>query len=124
MLRLSADPLQVLALIRQPLDSIKALKNTTNVTDIAKELYISTKILADINPSLGGAQKAAEEIVDGLFSLFEVLFDISSKALHTKTKGQARMYTMTPDYCDAEFTLTLALNTTNYLINRIKTSCI
>jgi hypothetical protein len=111
-------------LIRRPLDSIKALKkNTAIVTDSANELYIRTKILADISPSTGGAEQAAKEIVNGLFSLFEVLFDISSKDLHTKIKNQAHTYEMTPDYLDAEFLLTLALSITNYLIKRIKFSC-
>jgi hypothetical protein len=122
--RISGDPLEVLALIRQQLDSIKGLKNKPIVMDIARELYISTKIFVDLGTSVGGADKAAKEIVDQLFTIFEVLFDFSSKAAHTKTKNQSQMYKMTPHYDDAEFSLTLALSLTNYLINRIRFSCL
>jgi hypothetical protein len=123
-LRHSGDPLEVLALIRQPLDSIKALRNKPIIDDIAMELYVSTEIFVDLGTSVGGADQAAKEIVEILFTIFDVLFDISSKAAHTKTKNQSQMFKMTPQYYDAEFSLTLALNITNYLINRIRFSCL
>ena len=63
-LRHSGDPLEVLALIRQPLDSIKVLRNKPIIDDIAKELYVSTKIFVDLGTSVGGADKAAKEIAD------------------------------------------------------------
>src|SRR5581483_1519932 len=123
-LRLSGNALEVLALIRQPLDSIKDLKNkATLITDISKELYVTKKVLEDISPSAPGAQAAAEEVVIHLFQIFDILFDFSSKAFHTKIRGSPQKYKMSPDYSDAEFSLTLALTITNYLINRIRISC-
>ena len=119
----SSDYLQVLTLIRQPLDGMILLKNkSTLITNLAKELYIDKKVFEDVAPSTGGAQKAAEEIVNKLFTIFDVLFDISSKALHTKTKYSPQGFRMAPDYCEAEFSLTLALNITNYLLHRMKLS--
>jgi hypothetical protein len=120
-LRLSEDPLQTLVMIRQPLDSIKALKK--NARNIANDLYITTKIVENLNPSTPGAELAAEQLVNDLFQIFEVLFDFSSKAFHTKNKSSNQTYKMTPRNVDAEFSLTLALTITNYLIHRIKVSC-
>jgi hypothetical protein len=129
-LRLSGDILEVLVLIRQPLDGIKELKNNpTWIKDIARQLYVNTNILTDLNPSAqGGGETAAKEIVFQLFSVFNILFEFSSKAFHTKIKYQQQsqpqvLFKMNPDYHDAEFSLTLALTTTNYLISRIQRSC-
>ena len=118
-LRLSGDALQVLTLIRQPLDGLRLLKhNAALVTDISKDLYVTSKILVNPNTS-GGAEKARHR----LFNLFETLFEFSSKAIHTKTRPPIQLFKMNPDYFDAEFSLTLALDITNYLIKRIKQSC-
>jgi hypothetical protein len=132
-LRLSGNTLEALILIRQPLDVIKDLKNNSNwISDIAKELYVDTNILTDLNPSSsptssGGGQMAATQIIQKLVIIFDILFEFSSKAFHTKTKfqksSQPVTFKMNPEYCDAEFSLTLALNTTNYLIESIKRSC-
>ena len=86
-LRLSKDYMQVLALIRQPLDGIKSLKNDTAFkTGLAKELYSDKNVFVDLYTLSGGAQKAPLEVVDHLFSIFDVPFDISSKALNTKNR--------------------------------------
>jgi hypothetical protein len=123
-LRLSNDYLQVLTLIRPPLDNIMSLKNKGQfISDLSRELYVDKEVFKDIAPSTTGAQIAAHDIVKGLFSIFDVLFNISSKALHTKTKyPPTQGFQMNPGYCEAEFSLTLALNTTNYLLERIKLS--
>ena len=126
-LRFSNDYLEVLALIRQPLDRIKELKNNTLLLDdLANDLYVTTNVFADFSPATGGAQIAAREVVDKLFTIVDILFDVSSKALHTKTRSHYQTpqpeYLMKPEYCDAEFSLTLALNLTNYLLERIRLS--
>jgi hypothetical protein len=123
-LRLSMDPLQVLTLIRQPLDGLRLLKqNDKLVSDISKELYVAPKILVNIN-STDGAETAAIELTNALFNLFDTLFEFSSKAMHTKTKKPpVQLFKMNPDYFDAEFSLSLALDITNYLIERIRLSC-
>lgn len=115
-LRVSGDGLEVLALIRQPLDSLKALKNNQNlISDISKDLYVTMKIFEDLIPSTPGAQVAAEGVVKQLFLILD--------AAHTKIRGLPQTYKMSPDYSDAEFSLTLALTITNYLIIRIRVSC-
>jgi hypothetical protein len=126
-LRFSTDYVEVLALIRQPLDRIRGLKNNALLMDdLASDLYVTKKVFADFPPKTGGAQIAAREVVDELFTIFDVLFGLSSKALHTKTRSRYQTpppeYLMNPEYCDAEFSLTLALNITNYLLDRIKHS--
>lgn len=126
-LRFSNDYLEVLALIRQPLDRIRELKkNSLLMDDLANDLYVTTKVFADFPPATGGAQIAAREVVDKLFTIFDVLFDVSSKALHTKTRSRYQTpppeYLMKPEYFDAEFSLTLALNLTDYLLERIRLS--
>jgi hypothetical protein len=132
-LRISDNALEALILIRQPLDVIKDLKNDSKwISDIANELYVDTNILTDFNPSSnttssGGGQTAAIQMIEKLVIIFDILFEFSSKAFHTKTKyhksSQPILFKMNPEYCDAEFSLTLALNITNYLIDAIKRSC-
>ena len=97
--------------------------DTTFKTNLANELYIVKKIFEDLSPSTGGAMIAAQEVVNQLFTIFDVLFDISSKALHTKTRYPPPLeFRMNPGYCEAEFSLTLALSITNYLLDRIRLS--
>jgi hypothetical protein len=122
-LRISNDYRQVMTAIRLPLDGIRALRNNTQlISDLADELYISKGVFKDLYGS-GGAKTAAEQVVNQLFKLFDILFDITSKALHSKTKyPPAQQFLMFPDYCEAEFSLSLALSTTNYILDRIKLS--
>jgi hypothetical protein len=122
-LRLTNNYVEVMSLIRTPLDGLKILKNKSNLLDdLAKEMYVDKGVVVDLHTT-GGAQIAAREIVDQLFGIFDVLFDISSKALHSKTKYQpTRHFQMIPGHCEAEFLHTLALNITNYLLDRIKIS--
>jgi hypothetical protein len=126
-LRHSGDALEVLAYIRQPLDSIKDLTNLTNnptlIKDISNDLYVTTQIFTDLPSSPPGAQQAAEEVTTQLFKIFNVLFEFSSKAAHTQNRRSSQTFKINPEYIDAEFSLTLALTITNYLINRIKASC-
>jgi hypothetical protein len=120
---------QVLTLIRPPLDGIRDFRdnNPTLIEDMSKELYVDTSIITDLSQQSAGAKDAAKEIVQNLFRIFDILHDISSKSIHTKTKKRknqpALLYEMNPDNHDAEFSLTLALTITNYLIDRIKHSC-
>ena len=122
-LRLSYDYSQVMTEVRLPLDGIRLLiSNSQLITDLANELYVSKGVFTDLHVS-GGAKKAAEEMVKTLFMLFDILFDISSKALHSKTRyPPPQQFLMHPGYCEAEFSLTLALSTTNYILDRIKLS--
>jgi hypothetical protein len=124
-LRLSKDYKQAMTAVRLPLDGIRALRNNSQlISDLADELYISKGVFKDLHGS-GGAKTAAEEVVNQLFRLFDILFEITSKALHSKTKyPSSQQFLMHPDYCEAEFSLTLALNTTNYILDRIKLSLI
>jgi hypothetical protein len=126
-LRFSNEYSEVSALIREPLDRIRVLKNNDQLMNgLAEELYVTTKVFTDFSPATGGAQIAAREVLDKLFMIVDVLFDVSSKALHTKTRSRYQTappeYLMNPEYSDAEFSLTMALNLTNYLLERIRLS--
>lgn len=117
----AADFRSVMSEIRTPLDSIL---NFQSKSDLAKELFIDTGIIRDVDP--GAALEASEEIIEDIWESFRNLHDIDSKPLHTTTKTRKNKlsFTMSPEKADAEYVLTEALAKAKYLNTRIEAALV
>ena len=120
----SDDFRAVMAHIRTPIDSILKFQNKK---DLAKELYVDTGILQDVDPN--AAIEAAQEIVEDTWVIFQKLHDIVSKGLHTTTKQTKTRkgnlsFQMKPVRANVEHVLISALAASNMLVNLIELSII
>ncbi|MEW5840982.1 MAG: hypothetical protein AB1753_08260 [Thermoproteota archaeon] len=119
----TADDLRaVLAHIRTPLDSILTFQNKK---DLAKELYVDTGIIQDVDPN--GATEAAQEIIEDIWVIFQKLHDIVSKGIHTttkqtKTRKSNLSFQMKPVRANVEYALISALAASNTLVKLIELS--
>lgn len=110
---------------RQVMEQVKTSTNTIfqhiyqNKANLAKELFIDTGVIRDINQ--GGANIAAEDVCEKLGNILEGIYLISSKPAHTMPQtGQTQAgFNFNPDRSDAEFVLTMGLTSAKYLLNKI-----
>jgi hypothetical protein len=107
------------------MEQVKTSTNTIfqhiyqNKANLAKELFIDTGVIRDINQ--GGANIAAEDVCEKLGNILEGIYLISSKPAHTMPQtGQTQAgFNFNPDRSDAEFVLIMGLTSAKYLLNKI-----
>lgn len=108
--------------IRISLDSLKSLRNDQNVFDALVDL-IETKGTITPFPADAVNQtprlRASIDIINSLFDTFNMIFDFSSKALHTTSKGGQNNFEMKSDLEDIEYILTVSYSITEYLRSKL-----
>lgn len=106
--------------IKSALDSIRKYSNKKQ---LGKTILIDNGIIGNIDT--GGADIAAEEIMDDLFSIMDKIYQIVSKPGHTQTRKSQQnpkplKFTVAPDKEETLFCLTVSLAALKYLLERLK----
>jgi hypothetical protein len=108
-----SDYKAVIGDIKTSLDSIKNLQiSPTN----AREFLVDSKTFIDID--VGGAEKAALDVIGRLKGIMDHIYQISSKAAHVQ-KANIK-FEMNPDREDALFLFEMSVCILNYFIEKFK----
>jgi hypothetical protein len=117
--RSTNDYRQVMDQVKTSVDAMRKYIQK-NKTELAKEIFIDTGVIANVDP--GGGDKAAEDVVEKFGVIMENIYQISSKPAHvTHRPGQPPgRFNFVPESSDAEFVLTIALASARYLMDKIE----
>lgn len=119
--RSTNDYRQVMDQVKTSVESLRSYANNlSNKKNLAKEIFLDTGVLTDIDPS--GATQAAEEVIERFCGILEHVYQIASKPAHTKPrKGQPqKKFRYIPESSDAEYVLTLGLGSAKYIMTKIQ----